>query len=92
MAKPETKGPFINLGRMWVRHNLIAYATQRQAPGPENESVPYCSVVLNLPGVGTLQVPGTIDELFHAIHVAQATEETAVGLFRARGMREEGVR
>lgn len=90
--KPETKGPFIDINGKWVRHNHIAYATQRAAPGDGNEPVPYCSVVLNIPGVGTLTCPGTIDELFHAIHIAQGAEEVAIGLFRARGMSEGGIR
>lgn len=91
MAKPETKGPFIDINGKWVRHNHIAYATQRAAPGDGNEPVPYCSVVLNIPGIGTLTCPGTIDEFFYAVALAARNEEHAIGLHRARGMREGGV-
>lgn len=92
MQRLEVKGPYINLGGTWVHYATVGTVVQRQAPGEDGNPEPYCNVVLTLQGHKTLGCPGTVDEVLHAVHDALATEETAIGLYRARGMREGGLR
>jgi len=84
----DVKGPFVNLRGTWVRHDLIATAIQRTSPPlvDGQEALPYCAVVLTVPGYKTLSVDGTLDQLFHAIYLAQTTEEILIGMARMKGM------
>ena len=81
------RGPFVLLGTTWVRHDTVGTISARV--GGDG---PYCQVVLTIAGYKTLGTDHTVDELLYALGLAAGTGEREVGLHRAKGMREAGLR
>jgi hypothetical protein len=77
-----SNGAFIDLGGLWVRYDTIGTVK------PTEEGEPACLVVLTLPGYKTLRVGCTATALLSVIEAVADENETAVGLSRAKGMRQ----
>ena len=88
MAVPSHKGPFIKLGNIWVRYDLIGVITPKRGASlqpDEKEGEPYVMVVLTVPYKTIVVTDCHEDELLQAIYDASSVAETAVGLYPGYG-------